>query len=171
MTTVRNVARPSPRGCDSGCAETGKHPGLDVRAIEVVSPRFGRQSGAARPNSELPQPRMNVHEKGRTTPHGRMLMIEHLPAVWSLSAVSAAQGCRSVRCASGATALPARARSACSIAPRGRIAQPTAAGGGSRARDRCLAAIAAERAGDRQPPGPAGLDCRHDLAPARPGAP
>lgn len=46
----------------------------------------------ARPLSLLPEPRMNVNENARTTPHNRMLMIERLRAGWSLSAVAAAQG-------------------------------------------------------------------------------
>ncbi|MDR3405081.1 MAG: leucine zipper domain-containing protein [Chthoniobacter sp.] len=47
----------------------------------------------ARPATSSPEaPRMDMHENARTTPRGRMLMVQRLASGWSAAAVAAAQG-------------------------------------------------------------------------------
>jgi transposase InsO family protein len=60
--------------------------------MEVVPPGLGWLAVVATPSTTNPEPRMDAHENARTTPLGRMLMVERLRSGWSQAEGAAAMG-------------------------------------------------------------------------------
>src|SRR5271155_5075462 len=60
--------------------------------MEVVPPGLGWEAVVARPTTDSPEPRMDIHKNARTTRHSRMLMVQRLASGWTPAAVAQAQG-------------------------------------------------------------------------------
>src|SRR5438128_2105013 len=60
--------------------------------MEVVRPGLREEAVVTTPSAASLEPRMDIHENARTTPHSRMLMIERLRSGWTAAAVADAQG-------------------------------------------------------------------------------
>lgn len=82
-----NAERASLRATDENVPRA-----LAVVAMEVVRPRLGREAVVATLATSFPEPRMDVHQNARTTPHSRMLIVERLDEGWTVPAIAAAMG-------------------------------------------------------------------------------
>jgi len=60
--------------------------------MEVVPPGLSWLAVVAKPTARNSEPRMDSHEKARTTPRGRTLIVQGLAAGQSVGDVAAAEG-------------------------------------------------------------------------------
>lgn len=60
--------------------------------MEVVPPGLREEAVVTTHAAPIPEPRMDIHENARTTPHSRMLMMQRLSSGWSVNVVASAQG-------------------------------------------------------------------------------